>query len=83
MQPLAPAHASIELIDTGVGMTPEVKARACEPFFSTRSGSAGLGLCTVLGFVTQSGGELTIDSSPGHGTKLTVEVASGDSHPSS
>jgi signal transduction histidine kinase/CheY-like chemotaxis protein/PAS domain-containing protein len=60
--------------DTGSGMEPAVLERAFEPFFTTKAEGAGtgLGLSMVYGFVTQSGGQVRLDSTPGRGT--TVEV---------
>ena len=58
------AHASdfvkISVADSGVGMTPEVQARAFEPFFTTKdiSKGSGLGLTQVYGFAQQSGGRV-------------------------
>jgi PAS domain S-box-containing protein len=56
--------------DTGFGMTPDVLDRALEPFFTTKQQGkgSGLGLSMVYGFVTQSGGHLSIDSRLDHGT---------------
>jgi PAS domain S-box-containing protein len=66
----------VELVvtDTGEGMTDQVKRQAIEPFFTTRSlaESTGLGLSMVYGFVTQSGGEVRIDSTQGEGTRVTL-----------
>lgn len=64
----------LEVSDTGEGMTEQVKQRAIEPFFTTRSiaESAGLGLSMVYGFVMQSGGEVRIDSTPSVGTRVTL-----------
>lgn len=68
-------HADLEVVDNGHGMSPEVQARSCEPFFSTRGGNAaGLGLATVLGFARQSGGELAIESTPGAGTRVRLRL---------
>ncbi len=64
----------LSIADTGVGMTPDVIARAFDPFFTTKptGQGTGLGLSMVYGFVRQSGGQVTIASSAGAGT--TVEV---------
>ncbi|GIM98095.1 hybrid sensor histidine kinase/response regulator [Paractinoplanes toevensis] len=60
--------------DSGTGMSPEVVERAFEPFFTTKGSGAGtgLGLATVYGIITQAGGEVSIASSPGVGTTVTV-----------
>jgi signal transduction histidine kinase len=64
----------LRVSDSGRGMAPEVVERAFEPFFTTKaSGEAtGLGLATVYGIVTQAGGDVSIASSPGLGTTVTV-----------
>ncbi len=64
----------LEASDTGSGMPESVRARAMDPFFSTRSlaEAAGLGLSMVHGFVAQSGGYLTLDSAPGEGTRVRM-----------
>ena len=67
-------YVSIAVVDSGAGMPDEVKERAFEPFFTTKQSGrgTGLGLSTVYGFVKQSQGAVTIDSSPGHGTRVTL-----------
>lgn len=66
-------YATLEVADTGTGMTPETAARIFDPFFTTKgSAGTGLGMATVYGIVKQSGGFVVLDSEPGHGTRVTV-----------
>jgi PAS domain S-box-containing protein len=58
--------------DEGEGMTPEVRRRATEPFFTTKGPGTGLGLAMVHGFVQQSHGKLDIESEPGQGTLVRM-----------
>jgi two-component system sensor histidine kinase RegB len=72
----------LEVEDRGTGMTPEVLARAGEPFFSTKPTGSGMGLGLFLArtFAEQLGGELRVASAPGQGTKVQVswpQVAHG------
>ena len=65
---------AVTLSDTGAGMSPEVVARAFEPYFTTKEiglGS-GLGLSQVYGFAQQSGGAVSIASAVGKGTSITL-----------
>ncbi len=66
--------AYLEVKDTGRGMTVEEKERVFEPFFSTKSMEAGmgLGLTFVKKFVERSGGRIRIESSPGRGTSVKL-----------
>jgi signal transduction histidine kinase/ActR/RegA family two-component response regulator len=65
-------YVGVCVADNGCGMTDEVRARVFEPFFTTKEvgKGSGLGLSQVLGFATQSGGGLRIDSRPGEGTSV-------------
>jgi signal transduction histidine kinase/CheY-like chemotaxis protein len=58
--------------DSGHGMTAEVIAKAFEPFFTTKGigKGTGLGLSQVYGFIKQSGGHISIESSPGEGAAV-------------
>ncbi len=72
---LAPGrYVSFTVSDTGTGMSPDVQVRALEPFFTTKGAGkgSGLGLSMVYGFVTQSGGAMSIDSRLGYGTRVSL-----------
>jgi len=70
----AGSYVVFSVVDTGVGMPPEVSARAFEPFFTTKGPGkgSGLGLSMVYGFVKQSGGRLTLESETGAGTQIEM-----------
>ena len=73
-------HGSLCLLsvtDDGAGMTPQVLARAFDPFFTTRLGRGGLGLgLAVCHRIVTSvlGGDLTVTSSPGQGARFVLAL---------
>jgi PAS domain S-box-containing protein len=75
MSAIAPGEfVTVSVADTGVGMAPDVAARAFEPFFTTKEvgKGSGLGLSQLYGFVAQSGGHVAIAGAPGQGTTVTL-----------
>ncbi|MBB5694612.1 response regulator [Muricoccus pecuniae] len=72
-------YVRVTVADSGVGMTPEVLARVCEPFFTTKEvgKGTGLGLPMVYGLVQQCGGGMTIESAPGAGTTVSLYLPRG------
>jgi signal transduction histidine kinase len=73
-EPPAGAYVMVSVQDTGTGMTPEVRARVFEAFFTTKAPGAGsgLGLSQVINTARQTGGGVRIESALGKGTTVSV-----------
>lgn len=70
--------AWLSVRDDGPGMLPEVEARAFEPFFTTKAeAGGGLGLAIVYAVAARSGGEVSIRTTPGAGTTVTLRFPVG------
>ncbi|MGY4302891.1 signal transduction histidine kinase/ActR/RegA family two-component response regulator [Bradyrhizobium sp. USDA 4369] len=81
-------YVRLSVVDTGTGMTDDVRLRVFEPFFTTKDigKGSGLGLAQVYGFAKQSRGSVCIDSEVGRGTAIALylprseHAASGRQH---
>jgi len=69
-----PHGVEIAVVDTGIGMSPEVLAHVLEPFYTTKNDGSGLGLTIAAQIVRDHGGELKIDSREGESTTVTMRL---------
>lgn len=73
-QAASPPKLLLSLIDTGIGMTPEVQQQIFKPFFSLRPGGSGLGLPTLKKCIEAHGGTIAVQSEKGKGTKFIISL---------
>ncbi len=66
--------AILDVTDTGVGMTEDVRSRVFDAFYSTRPGGSGLGLPTTRKIVEAHGGTISVQSEPSKGTQFTIRL---------
>ncbi len=64
----------IEISGTGTGISEQDMPYIFDPFFTTKAVGVGMGLCKAQRIITEHKGELTVSSSPGKGTKVTVRL---------
>ncbi|WP_310601470.1 CHASE4 domain-containing protein [Desulfobulbus sp.] len=74
--------ARIRIEDTGHGIPEEIRSRIFDPFFTTKgqNGGTGLGLSVVHGIVRSLQGQITVDSTPGKGTRFDILLPLTDQH---
>jgi signal transduction histidine kinase len=65
---------AIEIGDSGAGIDPRILPEIFDPFFTTKEAGTGLGLSIVRKIVDQHGGRIELDSRPGRGTRVRVEL---------
>jgi two-component system NtrC family sensor kinase len=66
------SRVMLKISDTGPGIPAEIQNRLFEPFFTTKKTGTGLGLAIAYGIMERHKGELKLESSPGHGTTISV-----------
>ena len=65
---------NIEVIDTGLGLSPEARERIFDVYYSTKKHGTGLGLPTARRIIREHGGTLRVDSEPGRGTRFVISL---------
>ncbi|MDE0348495.1 MAG: ATP-binding protein, partial [Gammaproteobacteria bacterium] len=67
-------RASVTIIDNGVGMTPQTRARMFDPFFAEQENRTGVGLISTSHLVGKYGGTISVSSMPGGGTVTRIQL---------
>jgi two-component system cell cycle sensor histidine kinase/response regulator CckA len=74
-------YVCLHIQDQGHGISEKALPRVFEPYFTTRSGSQGLGLTTALSSLQRMGGTILIDSTPGVGTTISIYLPAAPGAP--
>jgi signal transduction histidine kinase len=74
----AAGFVRLDVIDTGMGMTPDQMRRLFEPLYTTKARGIGLGLAVSQGLLRANGGAITAASIPGTGTTMSVSLPTSD-----
>jgi PAS domain S-box-containing protein len=67
-------YVRISIADTGIGIPPEQLGKIFDPYFSTKQRGSGLGLATTYSIIKNHGGYIAVESTPGHGTTVSVSL---------
>ena len=73
-------YICLHIQDQGHGISEKALPRVFEPYFTTRSGSQGLGLTTALSSIQRMGGAILLDSTPGVGTTVSIYLPAATGH---
>lgn len=67
-------RVQLDVIDNGTGIEPHTLGKIFDPFYSTKPGGSGLGLPTVRKIIEAHGGQISVASAPGRGTRFTISL---------
>jgi signal transduction histidine kinase len=73
----APDAFAITIRDRGVGVKPEDLPRVFDPYFTTKRTGSGLGLAIAKNIIESMGGTIALESRPGDGTEIRIEIPEG------